>query len=177
VTSLAVQVHGGMGYIEETGAAQHVRDARISPIYEGTNGIQAADLVGRKLGLEGGAVFARLVADIAADARAHGNGNLEELADAVLSLGEGLAGARGDDALAAGYPFLTMMSVATAGWLMARQLRAAGDGEGDPAFLAMKRAAAHYYLDRIVPEALGLKAHVTGGAGLLYDVDEDALAR
>src|SRR5688572_31980727 len=64
VTSLGVQVHGGMGYVEETGAAQHYRDARISPIYEGTNGIQAADLVGRKIGLEGGAVVRELLADI-----------------------------------------------------------------------------------------------------------------
>ncbi|HMC90883.1 MAG TPA: acyl-CoA dehydrogenase family protein, partial [Allosphingosinicella sp.] len=66
VASLGVQVHGGMGFIEETGAAQHYRDARIAPIYEGTNGIQAADLVGRKLGLEGGQVLARLLADISA---------------------------------------------------------------------------------------------------------------
>ncbi|MGC7986002.1 acyl-CoA dehydrogenase family protein, partial [Salmonella enterica] len=58
VASLGVQVHGGMGYVEETGAAQYFRDARITPIYEGTNGIQAADLVGRKLGLENGAAFA-----------------------------------------------------------------------------------------------------------------------
>ncbi len=57
MASLGVQVHGGMGYIEETGAAQHLRDARIAPIYEGTNGIQAADLVGRKIGLDGGAAF------------------------------------------------------------------------------------------------------------------------
>ena len=60
LTSLAVQVHGGMGYIEETGVAQHYRDIRIAPIYEGTNGIQAMDLVGRKLGLRGGAAFAEL---------------------------------------------------------------------------------------------------------------------
>ena len=62
VASLGIQVHGGMGFIEETGAAQHLRDARIAPIYEGTNGIQAADLVGRKLGLEGGAAFDALIA-------------------------------------------------------------------------------------------------------------------
>ena len=176
VSSLALQVHGGMGYIEETGAAQHYRDSRISPIYEGTNGIQAADLVGRKLGLEGGQVFAALVADIRADAQERGEECLKELADEILSLGQGLAGARGDDALAASYPFLTMVSVATAGWLMARQARAAEQAEGDPRFLAMKRAAARYYLDRIVPEALGLKAHVTGGADLLYSVDEDMLS-
>jgi len=174
VTSLALQVHGGMGYIEETGAAQHYRDARISPIYEGTNGIQAADLVGRKLGLDGGGVFAGLFADIRAEAQECGEGNLKDLADDVLSLGEGLAGASGDDALAASYPFLTMVSVAAAGWLMCRQARATETAGGDPAFLAMKRAAARYYLDRIVPEALGLKAHVTGGAHLLYSVDEEA---
>src|SRR3546814_20711540 len=64
VTSLGVQVHGGMGYIEETGAAQYFRDARLTPIYEGTNGIQAADLVGRKLPMAGGAVCAELIADM-----------------------------------------------------------------------------------------------------------------
>ena len=69
VASLGVQVHGGMGYIEETGAAQHLRDARIAPIYEGTNGIQAADLVGRKLGLDGGLAFDGLIADIEAETR------------------------------------------------------------------------------------------------------------
>ena len=64
VANLGIQVHGGMGYIEETGAAQHLRDARIASIYEGTNGIQAADLVGRKLGLDGGLAFDGLIADI-----------------------------------------------------------------------------------------------------------------
>src|SRR5919112_299538 len=67
VASLGVQVHGGMGFVEETGAAQHLRDARIAPIYEGTNGIQAADLVGRKLGLDGGLAFDELIADIRAE--------------------------------------------------------------------------------------------------------------
>ena len=85
VTSLAVQVHGGMGYIEETGAAQHYRDARISPIYEGTNGIQAADLVGRKLAMEGGGVLAGLLADIRAEAA--GEANLIALADACDAVG------------------------------------------------------------------------------------------
>ena len=68
MTSIAIQVHGGMGYIEETGVAQHYRDARIAPIYEGTNGIQAMDLVGRKLGLRGGAAITDFVDDIAATA-------------------------------------------------------------------------------------------------------------
>ncbi len=68
LTSLAVQVHGGMGYVEETGVAQHYRDIRIAPIYEGTNGIQAIDLVGRKLGLRDGAVIAEFLAGIDATA-------------------------------------------------------------------------------------------------------------
>ena len=90
VTSLGVQIHGGMGFVEETGAAQHFRDARISPIYEGTNGIQAADLVGRKLGLAGGAALAALLAEIRADARAMGEGELRALADDVELVAEGL---------------------------------------------------------------------------------------
>src|SRR3546814_811240 len=95
VTSLGVQVHGGMGYIEETGAAQHYRDARISPIYEGTNGIQAADLVGRKLGLEGGAVFASLLADIRADAASEAA--LMALVDACEDIAAHLASVRSEE--------------------------------------------------------------------------------
>ncbi|HEX8261374.1 MAG TPA: acyl-CoA dehydrogenase family protein, partial [Allosphingosinicella sp.] len=80
VASLGVQVHGGMGFVEETGAAQHYRDIRIAPIYEGTNGIQAADLVGRKLGLEGGETLRRLLADVRSEA---GEGAVGALADVV----------------------------------------------------------------------------------------------
>jgi alkylation response protein AidB-like acyl-CoA dehydrogenase len=176
VASLAVQVHGGMGYVEETGAAQHYRDARISPIYEGTNGIQAADLVGRKLGLAGGEVLDALLAEARADAHDCGEEALKALIDDVAILADGLRGAAPDDRLAGSYPFLTMASVAVAGWLMARQWLAAGAADGDPAFLAMKRAAARFYLDRIVPEAAGLKAGVTGGAGLLYSVGAEEFA-
>ena len=171
VASIGVQVHGGMGFVEETGAAQHLRDARIAPIYEGTNGIQAADLVGRKLGLDGGAVFEALVADIAAAAGGHDA--LGRLAEVVAGAGRWLATAGPDDRLAGSYPFLTMLSVATTGMLMARQLAAA---DGDTPFLAMKRAACHYYLARIVPEALGLAAQATGGADLLYAVDAETFA-
>ena len=149
----------------------HLRDARIAPIYEGTNGIQAADLVGRKLGLDGGAVFEALVADIAAAAGGHDA--LGRLAEVVAGAGRWLATAGPDDRLAGSYPFLTMLSVATTGMLMARQLAAA---DGDTPFLAMKRAACHYYLARIVPEALGLAAQATGGADLLYAVDAETFA-
>jgi alkylation response protein AidB-like acyl-CoA dehydrogenase len=174
VTSLGVQVHGGMGYIEETGAAQHYRDARISPIYEGTNGIQAADLVGRKLGLAGGEVLAALIADIRAGAS--GEAALAALADDCETAMRSLLAADPDDRLAASYPFLTMLSVATSGWLMARQLAALDSHAGDPAFAAMKRAAARFFLDQIVPEARGLLAAATAPADILYAMDEDAFA-
>ena len=174
VASLGVQVHGGMGYIEETGAAQHYRDARITPIYEGTNGIQAADLVGRKLGLEGGAVLARLVADMRRDAT--DEKALLALIDAVERTAEHLKGASVDDRLAGSYPFLTMLSVAASGWLMAVQAQAAEASDADPAFLAMKRAAARFYLDQIVPETLGLKAAARASADILYSVPVSAFA-
>jgi len=171
VASLGVQVHGGMGYVEETGAAQHYRDARISPIYEGTNGIQAADLVGRKLGLEGGAVLRRLLAEL----RGRENG-LDALIGDCEAVTELLLAAAPDDRLAASYPFLTMLSVAVSGGLMARQYAALEEDEGDPAFTAMKRAAARFYLYQIVPEARGLAAAASASADLLYSVDEAAFA-
>lgn len=169
VTNLAVQVHGGMGYVEETGAAQHLRDARISPIYEGTNGIQAADLVGRKLGLDGGRVLARLLADIRLEAG--GEANLMGLVDDCEAIAAHLLAAGPDDRLAASYPFLTMLSVAVCGWLLARQAAALADHDGDPAFRAMKRAAARFYLDQILPEAGGLAAAATAPADILYALE------
>ena len=170
VASLGVQVHGGMGFIEETGAAQHYRDSRIAPIYEGTNGIQAADLVGRKLGLEGGAILTRLLDEIA------GEGPLGELTAMCGEVAERLRSASMEDRLAASYPFLTMLSVAVSGWLMARQLEAAEGFDADPQFLEMKKAAARFYLQQIVPEALGLAAAATAPAAILYSVSEEAFA-
>jgi alkylation response protein AidB-like acyl-CoA dehydrogenase len=177
VSSLGIQVHGGMGYIEETGAAQFFRDARITPIYEGTNGIQAADLVGRKLGLgadgKGGGVFARLIADMRAEATAAGLISLIETCDAI---GRDLMTRDADDRLAASYPFLTMLSIAVCGWLMERQGRAAAGASGDPAFLAMKTAAARFYVEQIVPEAMGLRAAAMAKAEILYSVPAEAFA-
>jgi alkylation response protein AidB-like acyl-CoA dehydrogenase len=171
VASLGVQVHGGMGYVEETGAAQHYRDARISPIYEGTNGIQAADLVGRKMGLEGGGVLRALLAEIGSD----GDGPLAALADACSAAADHLSRAADDDRLAGSYPFLTMLSVAVCGWLMQRSLAVLDDADLSP-FAAVKRAAARYYLDQAVPEALGLQAQAVAGAGPLYSLDAETLA-
>ena len=166
VASLGVQVHGGMGYIEETGAAQHLRDARIAPIYEGTNGIQAADLVGRKLGLDGGLAFDGLIADIEAEAEHPG---LIALTDAVEVAAASLRDAAPDDRLAGSYPFLTMTSVMVAGSLVERMARSENAGE-------RTTAAARLFLTTIVPEALGLGAAAEAGAALLYAVPAESLA-
>jgi len=174
VASLGVQVHGGMGYVEETGAAQYLRDVQIAPIYEGTNGIQAADLVGRKLGLDGGEAFASLIADI----RAEGGKAVWALADAIEEVVAAMDDGGADDRLAGSYPLLTMLSVATAAWLMRRQADAAADllshGEGDPNFLRMKIAAADHYRDVLIPEATGLKHAAMAGAAPLYALPDDA---
>ena len=171
IASLGVQVHGGMGFIEETGAAQFFRDARITPIYEGTNGIQAADLVGRKLGLSNGAAFATLIADMRAGAE---DAALRTLIDACDDVGHRLSTANADDRLAASYPFLTMLSVAVCGWLMEQQGRAAAEGDDD--FLRMKRAVCAFYVDQIVPEALGLHAAASAPAAGLYALPAEMFA-
>ena len=169
VASLGIQVYGGMGYVEETGAAQYFRDARITPIYEGTNGIQAADLVGRKLGLDNGGAFATLIADIRAEAK---DERLLALVDACEAIGRKLATADADDKLAASYPFLTMLSVATCGWLMERQ----GEVAGTDDFGRMKTAAVRFYLDQIVPEAMGLNAAANASAAVLYSIEPELFA-
>ena len=163
-----------MGYVEETGAAQHYRDARISPIYEGTNGIQAADLVGRKLSMEGGEVLRRLIAEMRAGAG--GEEALAKLVESCAETGERLLVASPDDRLAASYPFLTMLATAVGGWLLARQAAALESAEVDPEFAAMKRAAARFYLDQIVPEARGLESAAMAPATALYSVSEEAFA-
>jgi 3-(methylthio)propanoyl-CoA dehydrogenase len=172
IASLGIQVHGGMGFIEETGAAQYYRDIRITQIYEGTNGIQAADLVGRKLGMRGGDAIREHLTRIGAEAGAHAG--LKALAGACAEVTEYMLGAPVDDRLAGSYAYTTMMSVATAGWLMARQLVAAGGG--DTPFLKAKQVACRYYLDVMVPEALALTGSAMAGAGLLYALDAEGLA-
>ncbi|WP_374543416.1 acyl-CoA dehydrogenase [Sphingorhabdus sp.] len=175
IASLGIQVHGGMGFIEETGAAQLYRDIRIAAIYEGTNGIQAADLVGRKLGMRGGDAVREHLARIGREAGGHGA--LQALAGACTEVAEWMIGrASTDDRLAGSYAFTTMMAVATCGWLMARQLAAAQAAGGDTPFLKAKIASCRYYLDIMVPEALSLKGSAMAGADLLYALDDDELA-
>ncbi|WP_422345564.1 acyl-CoA dehydrogenase [Parasphingorhabdus sp.] len=177
VASIGVQVHGGMGFVEETGAAQHFRDARIAPIYEGTNGIQAADLVGRKLGLDGGDAMMALIAEIKAEAK--DEDALMTLALMVEEIANWMAGgdASMDDRLAGSYPFMTMLATATCGMLMKKQQRIA-EAElagGNDSFLKAKLVTTRYYLDHLVPEALGLKAAAMGGADILYSLDSEEL--
>jgi hypothetical protein len=170
VANLGVQVHGGMGFIEETGAAQHYRDIRIAPIYEGTNGIQAADLVGRKLGLEGGETLRRLLGEI----RREAEGPLLDLTERVESAAERLIGMGPEDRLAGSYPFLSMLSTLVCGWLMKRQMKVVESGgiAEDRHFMATKRAACLYYLEHVVPEAAGLAPQAVAGAGLFYPDEE-----
>jgi alkylation response protein AidB-like acyl-CoA dehydrogenase len=173
VASLGVQIHGGMGFIEETGAAQHYRDARIAPIYEGTNGIQAADLVTRKLGYDGGSVLTSLLREAAQDTAAYPE--LSALAGDCVGIAEWMAGpASLDDRLAGSVPFCTMCAVAVAGWQLVRQARALADEAAPQA--AAKAVVADYFAAHLVPEARGLKAAATAGAALLYALDAEALA-
>ncbi|MCX7621121.1 MAG: acyl-CoA dehydrogenase [Acidimicrobiales bacterium] len=184
VTSLAVQVYGGMGYIEESGVPQHYRDARITAIYEGTNGIQAIDLVGRKLPMQGGDVVTDFLAMIAMldPALLRGGEDLvsirSNLADALTTLADttnwimthGTEDPR--DALAGATPYLRMFSLVTAGWLMAKSALAAKrlleSGKGDEALLQSKIATARFFCEQILPQVQGLVAPVTAGADDLY---------
>jgi alkylation response protein AidB-like acyl-CoA dehydrogenase len=187
LTSLAVQVHGGMGYIEETGVAQHYRDIRIAPIYEGTNGIQAMDMVGRKLPMRAGGVIADFLAGIDATAGelAGAGGELaaigKHLADAqaVLKgttdwlLANGLADP--NNALAGATPYLRMCGIVTGGWLLGRAALAAQSlldaGEGDPDFLRQKLVTARFYAEQCLPQAAGLAPAVTAGPADLLEAD------
>ena len=181
LASIGVQVHGGMGYIEETGAAQYLRDSRIAPIYEGTNGIQAVDLVLRKLPLENGAVVTALISEMSATVDSMGEHEelatfRDELAHAIEGLAEtstwlGARLAEGDiaSALAGASPYLRQFGTVLGGWLMANAaveaLRAPAGF--DPEFLEQKVNTAAFYGEQILPIANGLIAAVRGGSGRL----------
>jgi hypothetical protein len=189
IASLGVQVHGGMGFIEETGAAQHLRDARIAPIYEGTNGIQANDLVGRKLLRDQGAAARELIADMRA-------------------LDGELAGAPGDDlaalrpplaaafdafeqatfwmvehgtsdaprTLAGAAPYLKQAGTVVGGWLMAKAALAAArrrsERRGDAGFNAAKLVTARFYAEHVLPGATALLPAITGGGTVMaFDLE------
>ncbi len=189
VASMALQVFGGMGYVEETGAAQFLRDARIAPIYEGTNGIQALDLVGRKLGMDGGRHWRGLLAQVRVTVGVLEHTAalkdiapyLDDAATAAQTASVGLAGGNNPDDVAAGAtPYLRLMGLTLGGWLLARQALVAAerlaDGNGDPVFLQAKIVTARFYAEQILPQATALLGPVTRGAGSLYAIPEDVLA-
>lgn len=184
VASIGVQIHGGMGFIEETGAAQHYRDARILPIYEGTTAIQANDLLGRKVMRDGGATARRFAARIAETEAKLASGDAS-----AQAIGAGLAQARGtfeavldwmlensrkdiDAAFAGSVPFLMMSGTLAAGWMLAKGALAAQtarDEGQDSAFLTQKIATALFYAQHILPECATEQTRILHGAQSLLD--------
>ena len=178
IASVGIQVHGGMGYIEETGAAQHYRDARITPIYEGTNGIQANDLMGRKLGRDRGETARRFIATMreldGALGAAKGEtflslrGPLRQGLDALADATDWMVEAMARDvrhAAAGAVEYLRLFGTVTGGWLMARgaleaAARLAG-GEGDAAFLEAKLVSARFYAASVLARAPALLSPIT----------------
>ncbi len=193
VASLGVQVHGGMGYVEETGAAQHMRDARIAAIYEGTNGIQAMDLVGRKLQGDGGAAIKAYIQDIreeATIARAGKRDTLKIIGARLLEAAEALgrstdwllgAAKAGDQesVLAGATPYLRQFGNVAGGYYLTRgaiaAALAANEPGADKAYLTGRIAIARFYADNFLTEATGLTTAVTTGAESLARLDPAAL--
>ncbi|MEJ2016546.1 MAG: acyl-CoA dehydrogenase, partial [Limibacillus sp.] len=187
IASLGVQVHGGMGFIEETGAAQHLRDARITPIYEGTNGVQALDLVGRKILRYKGETAQRVIARMEEELQGlTASTRVKMIASAVgagvenLKQATGwLVEAGGKDmklAAAASSPYLRLFGTVAGGWQMARAAERAetllAEGEGDTAFLEAKIKSALFYADNVLPQAIGLMTAATRGAETLQMIED-----
>jgi 3-(methylthio)propanoyl-CoA dehydrogenase len=191
VASQGVQIHGGMGFVEETGAAQFYRDARIAPIYEGTNGIQAMDLVGRKLSQDGGASARAIIAEMAAtlkDLTALYSGKplerfsaaIEAAQDATLWLLDRKADANAAaDVLAAADPYLRLMGDVIGGWMLAKGALAAkaklAAGDGDPVWLEGKIALYEVYAANVLGHASSRLAAVGQGGALLQRMTKEAL--
>ncbi|NYH99385.1 acyl-CoA dehydrogenase [Cupriavidus plantarum] len=182
VTSLGVQVHGGMGFIEETGAAQHYRDARILPIYEGTTAIQANDLVGRKTLRDGGAVARDILSRIAeTEAALSGHPAVrtqlararEALADVVTFVVDN-AKTDPNAVFAGSVPYLRLCGIVFSGWQMARALLAAEARRGDdPSFYDAKIATAQFYAQHLLPQAAALRDAIVEGAASVNALTED----
>jgi 3-(methylthio)propanoyl-CoA dehydrogenase len=179
VTSLGVQVHGGMGFIEETGAAQYYRDARILPIYEGTTAIQANDLIGRKTLRDGGKVAKALLAGVAETVEALGSQQGAAFDSMKKYLAQGhdslsavvdfvVANTKSDpNAVFAGsVPYLKLAGVVLGGWQMARALLvAAQKRDEDPSFYGAKIATAQFYAEHVLPQASALEASIVSAKG------------
>ncbi len=187
VASIGVQVHGGMGYVEETGAAQHLRDSRIAPIYEGTNGIQAMDLVGRKLRRDGGEEMRRLIAELkeimTLAEGASGKGNAD-MTVCVRALGTGietlttatdiLLNAKDNDALSVATPYLSLCANVLSGALLIKAVAnglSAGDVHAEP-----MASLARYHALSVMPRASGQLDLIRAGADPVFDFPVGQLA-
>ena len=182
--SLAVQVHGGMGFVEETGVAQYYRDARIAPIYEGTNGIQALDLVGRKLNSDGGAHWQALITEMRnfasglgrsmATAKPALEAGIDALEDAATTLfANGFE--QIVDTAGAATPYLRLFGTVLGAHLLAQQAveaeRRLASNEGNPSLLKSKISVAQFYIEQILPSATALSGPVKAGAQSLMAME------
>ena len=188
IASLGMQVHGGMGYVEETGAAQYLRDARITTIYEGTTGIQANDLVGRKVAHDKGAAAFALIYEmretcgaIAAlgASYAGSSANLAAAIDALEAATRWIVESSRDHperAAAVAVPYLELFGTVAGGWLMARAAviaeRRLGEPDADRDYLSAKTVTARFYAEHVLPQASGLADTVLVGAQSVLDLDE-----
>jgi acyl-CoA dehydrogenase len=190
VASTGIQVHGGMGFIEETGAAQHLRDARITTIYEGTTGIQANDLIGRKIAREGGATAKEVIGVMRTVEAELGKAAGEDMAATREAFSAALTAAEecvswmvityGNDIKAAhagAVPFLELMGIVCGGWQMARAALVArqrlSEGKGDKSFYEAKIKTARFYADHILTQAPGLRNTIVHGAAGVMALTEE----
>jgi len=187
VAAIGVQVHGGMGYVEETGAAQYLRDVRITTIYEGTTGIQANDLIGRKIGRDRGGAVSALIADMrrelqalapagpapaeTRDAAVQGVSALESATRALVSN----MATSPERALAVSVPYLKLCGLVIGGWLLAKSAAIAAEGRGPmgKGFYQSKVRTAHFYAKQVLPQAIGLAKVVEEGAASVVETEAE----
>jgi alkylation response protein AidB-like acyl-CoA dehydrogenase len=192
IASLGVQVHGGMGYVEETGAAQLLRDVRITTIYEGTTGIQGADLIGRKVARDGGEAIRGVIAEMREVGAELEQERSDTLSAVAARLRDGIAALeqavqfvvttyRADlrKASVGAVPFLELFGVVAGGWQTARAALVAhrhlAAGRGDPGFLRAKLGTARFYADHVLVRAPGLARTVVTGAEGALAIEDDQL--
>ncbi|KJK16803.1 acyl-CoA dehydrogenase [Pseudomonas sp. 2(2015)] len=189
ITSLGIQIHGGMGYIEETGAAQYLRDARITTLYEGTTGIQASDLIGRKIARDGGKAIATLgqqiqqvIEALTATDDAQLQANAGNLGKALIALNASVAFIVAQFPLqparvaAGAVPFLELLGIVAGGWQMARSALVAHRqlkvGNADQGFYRGKLLTARFYADHWLPQAESLSRIVVQGADAVLEMPD-----
>ena len=191
MTSLGIQIHGGMGFVEETGAAQHYRDIRIAGIYEGTNGIQAIDLVGRKLGMRNGEVVSELLNQIDETITTLMENDLQEIGKPLKEANESLksasewllqnGGGSTDDGLSGATPYLRMFGTTVGGWLLAKSAIKAqellDENTENEDFLNAKIETAKFFSQQLLPQVNGLLSSATSGSSSLYAIDHETLRR